>query len=299
MQPTLVVLAAGMGSRYGGLKQIDPVGPDGKIILDYAIDDAIAAAFGRVVFVIRRDIEAAFRQQIGERYANRIACDYVYQQLETLPHGYTLPVSRQKPWGTGHALLACAQTVTENFCVINADDYYGTSAYRQMAAFLTAPTRQPQQFAMVGFALGNTLSPNGAVSRGICTVDAQMQLQSVREHQQIRRGDDQRIYGNVSQQQVILADDALCSMNYWGFSPSLFAPLQRLFAAFLDQHRNDDQSEFYLPSAIDQLLRADQITVQVMPSNERWLGITYADDKATVAAALAELPRNMNQGNRH
>jgi len=293
MSPTLLVLAAGMGSRYGGLKQIDPVGPSGETVLDYAVFDALRAGFGRVVFVIRRDFEAVFREQIGAKYAGRIAVDYVFQSLDALPAG------REKPWGTGHAVWCAREAVHEPFAVINADDFYGADSFAQLAKFLSSAAASPRgfdpmsghrtprslaaQFAMVGFSLANTLSEHGAVARGLCATGPGGLLESITEQTGILAtevGPGRKFSGKET-----------VSMNCWGFTPALFAGLDRQLHEFLAVRGGDAKAEFYLPAAVSEMIARHEATVRVLPAGSAWFGVTYRDDKPRVVAAIAELVR--------
>jgi len=299
MAPTLLVLAAGMGSRYGGLKQVDPVGPSGETVLDYAVFDARRAGFGRVVFVIRKDFEALFRTQVGAKYAGQIAVDYVFQSLDTLPVGATVPVGREKPWGTGHAVWCAREAVHEPFAVINADDFYGADSFVQLAKFLTSAAASPRgfdpmsghrvprtlaaQFAMVGFTLANTLSEHGAVARGLCAAGADGLLASITEQTGILAtevGPGQKFTGKET-----------VSMNCWGFTPALFAGLERQLAAFLATRGGDAKAEFYLPAAVSEMIARHEAVVRVLPTGSAWFGVTYREDKPRVMAAIAELVR--------
>lgn len=299
MQPTLLVLAAGMGSRYGGLKQIDPVGPSGETVLDYAVFDAARAGFGRIVFVIRRDFEEVFRTQVGAKYAGRLAVDYVFQSPDQLPAGCTMPAGREKPWGTGHAVWCAREAVHEPFAVINADDFYGADSFAQLAKFLTSPAAMPRgfdpmsghrvprtvtaEFAMVGFTLANTLSEHGAVSRGECVTDNQGQLVSITE----RIGIQAAGVGpgkHYSGQETV-------SMNCWGFTPALFAALDRQLHEFFVARGQDLKAEFYLPAAVSEMIARHEAVVRVLPTSSTWFGVTYREDKPRVIAAIAELVR--------
>ncbi len=303
MQPTLLVLAAGMGSRYGGLKQIDPVGPGGETVLDYAVFDAVRAGFGRVVFVIRRDFEAIFREQVGAKYAGRIAVDYVFQSLDALPSGRRPPLGREKPWGTGHAVWCARGVIRENFAVINADDFYGANSFVQLANFLggagrgTAPARgavAPVEFAMVGFRLDRTLSENGAVARGVCTV-ASGHLRAIVEQTGLHATD-------VGPGQKFGGDETV-SMNCWGFTPEIFPALDEQLQAFLDFPAQGGavpaaaavdplKGEFYLPAAVAAMMGKGEAVVRVLPTVGTWFGVTYREDKPRVQAAVAELVRS-------
>ena len=256
MSLTLVVLAAGMGSRYGGLKQIDPVGPGGETVLDYAVFDALRAGFTRVVFVIRRDFEAIFREKIGARYAGRADVDYVFQSLEALPPGFTPPAGREKPWGTGHAVWCARAALGENFAVINADDFYGADSFAQLARFL-APARGGD-FAMVGFRLANTLSEHGVVSRGVTAAGPDQALHSIVEHTGIAPeevGPGRKFSG-----------EEIVSMNCWGFTPALFAGLDPQFREFLAARGGEPKSEFYLPAAVSAMIGRGGAQVRVLPT---------------------------------
>lgn len=290
MSLTLVVLAAGMGSRYGGLKQIDPVGPTGETMLDYAVFDAARAGFDRVVFVIRRDFEAVFREQIGARYAGRIAVDCVFQALDALPAGVAPVGGREKPWGTGHAVWCARDAVRENFAVINADDFYGADAFRRLAGFLRDPAAgaaEPARFAMAGFRLANTLSEHGTVSRGVSAVGPDAMLRGVVEHTSIAPADvgpGRRFSG-----------EEIVSMNCWAFTPALFAGLGRQLRAFFERiGRAADamKAEFYLPAAVATMIERREATVAVLPTSGSWFGITHREDKPRVSAAIAELVRS-------
>jgi NDP-sugar pyrophosphorylase family protein len=286
MAPTLLVLAAGMGSRYGGLKQIEPVGPAGETVLDYAVFDAQRAGFGRVVFVIRRDFEAIFREKIGARYAGRIAVDYVFQSLDALPAGFAVPPGREKPWGTGHAVWCAREAVKENFAVINADDFYGADSFARLAAFLSESHHSSlvtHHFSMVGFRLANTLSEHGAVSRGVCVADAAGALRSITEQTGILAsevGAGKKFSG-----------EALVSMNCWGFTPALFGALDGQLREFLAARGGEVKAEFYLPAAVSEQIARGQAVVSVLPTLSAWFGVTYREDKPRVTAAIADLVR--------
>jgi NDP-sugar pyrophosphorylase family protein len=284
MSLSLVVLAAGMGSRYGGLKQIDPVGPSGETVLDYAVFDARRAGFDRVVFVIRRDFEAQFRERTAERYGGQIALDYVFQSLDALPAGFLPPSGREKPWGTGHAVWCSREAIRGNFAVINADDFYGADSFVQLAGFLRAPalaSSNPTQFAMVGFKLANTLSENGAVSRGVCAADADGRLKSIVEQTNILRGD----VGSGKK----FSGDELVSMNCWGFTPALFDRLDAHFREFLTARGHEPKAEFYLPAAVSTMIERREAAVRVLATESSWFGVTYREDKPRVEAAIDEL----------
>ncbi len=281
---SLLVLAAGMGSRYGGLKQLDPVGPSGETILDYAVFDAIRAGFDRVVFVIRRDFETEFKAQVGSRYAGKIEVDYVFQALDRLPPGFSIPEGREKPWGTGHAVWCARDALPGAFAVIGADDFFGRDAFVQLAEFLRPPVVNDEDapaFAMVGYRLGNTLSENGSVSRGVCSVDGQGLLMEVTEHTGILReevGEGRKYSG-----------EEVVSMNCWAFTPALFTALDEQFTAFLEAHGGELKSEFYLPAAVSEQVAMGLVTVEVRRTSASWFGVTYREDRPRVQTELAAL----------
>lgn len=285
MDLTLVVLAAGMGSRYGGLKQLDPVGSSGEIILDYSVTYALKAGFNKVVFVIRREMLEQFRESVGSRYEERLAVNYAFQELEPLPGGRVSPGGRTKPWGTGHAVLVAAPVVRGAFAVINADDYYGPSGFVELARFL--PSAAEGEYAMVGYRLEKTLSEYGTVSRGICRADEKGFLIDLTERTAIARtGEGIVAQGNPP---VALTGEEPTSMNFWGFTPSLFAHLERLFEEFLEERGEDPKAEFYLPAAVSSLIASGEATVRLLHSEDPWYGLTYPEDKATVVKALESL----------
>jgi UTP-glucose-1-phosphate uridylyltransferase len=278
MAPSLLVLAAGMGSRYGGLKQIDPVGPSGETVLDYAVYDAIRAGFGRVVFVVRREFEDSFRSAVTAKYSGKIAVDLVYQSVDDLPQGFDVPARREKPWGTGHAVWCARKTLSGPFAVINADDFYGARSFTGLAAFLARASGT--EFAIVGFSLANTLSENGTVSRGVCEVKGG-RLSSITEQKAIERAD----VGNGRR----FSGDEIVSMNFWGFTPAIFEGLDAGLRTFLAASGTDPKAEFYLPAAISDLISKGAATVDVIPSADAWFGITYREDRPHVAAAVKAL----------
>lgn len=288
MKPALVIMAAGMGSRYGGLKQIDPVGPNGEIMIDYAAYDALRAGFGRIVFIIRRDIESAFRDVIGRAIERHADVAYAFQSLDDLPPGFAPPAGRVKPWGTGHAILSARGEVREPFAVINADDFYGLAAYEGLAAALQRARADSMEFYLAGYRIRDTLSEHGAVSRGVCEVDTDGLLRRVVERTHIeRRGD-----GIVAQSEngaLAIAPDAIVSMNFWGFTPALFPHLERAFVDFLQAHAADPKAELAIPSIIDALIAQRAATVRVVPATARWLGMTYPEDKPFVRAGIKKL----------
>jgi hypothetical protein len=286
MKPTLAVLAAGMGSRYGGLKQIDPVGPCGETIMDYSIFDAVRAGFGKVVFVIRKDIEAAFKESIGARFEKRLPVEYVYQELNKLPPGIVLPTSRTKPWGTAHAVLMAAEAVNEPFCVINADDFYGADSYRTLAAHLISGSND---YAMVGFLLRNTLSEFGSVARGLCRTSPDGYLSGVEELTRIERDGDGARYTDAEGKAHPLSGDETVSMNMWGFNAGFFGHLMREFQAFLDMNLNSEKAEFFIPTPVNALVSGGKERLKVLRSSANWFGVTYREDRPRVVESIRAL----------
>jgi UTP-glucose-1-phosphate uridylyltransferase len=291
MSSTLLILAAGMGSRYGGLKQLDPVGPSGETLLDYSVFDAIRAGFNRVVFVIRRDFDTEFRARIGSRYENHIEVDYVYQGLDTLPAGCSVPATRTKPLGTGHAIWCARNHVKTPFAAINADDFYGADAYRSLAQFFAhpQPATGPHPFAMVGYRLDRTLSEHGSVARGVCTTDSTGHLQTIVECVGIEKTTSGVSYPNASGEPVALQGDETVSMNFWGFTPAIFPLLEAGLITFLNTRATDEKAEFYIPSAVAGMMAAKAVQVSVLTCESAWFGVTYRDDKPRVTAAIARL----------
>lgn len=287
---TLLVLAAGMGSRYGGLKQLDSVGPNGETVIDYSVFDAIRAGFNKVVFIIREDFKEEFKLSIGEKFQDRIQVEYAFQKLDELPPGYTIPNDRTKPWGTGHAILSAMQTVRDPFAVINADDFYGQLAYQKIYNYLseTPVDALPANYCMVGYPLKNTLSEHGSVSRGICSVSEDDKLNSVRELTHIVKKHSE-IFNEVNGEKESLTGDEVVSMNMWGFSPQVFIQLERLFSEFLKENLNVLSSEFYIPFAVDNLIQSGTATVEVLETTEKWFGVTYQEDKVQVQKAILSL----------
>lgn len=283
---TLVLLAAGMGSRYGGLKQLDAMGPNGETLMDYSVYDAIRAGFTNIVFVIRKDIEAAFREQIGSKYEKFIQVDYAFQRLDDLPGGFKVPEGREKPWGTGQAVYAARDVVTGPFVMINADDFYGADGYQKLAKVLKDGGKN--DFAMCGFYLGNTMSDNGSVSRGVCSVDADGNLSDVVEHTKLIK-EGEKMYSLVDDQKIEFPADTIVSLNMWGFQDSLFGYLEELFIEFLKERGGELKSEFYIPSIVDSLVKGNKAKVKVLTSCDSWFGVTYQEDKADVQAKLNKL----------
>ena len=289
MKPTLVVMAAGVGSRYGGLKQIEPVGPSGEIIIDYSVYDAILAGFGKVVFIIRRDIEQDFKSAIGSHFEGRIPLEYVYQELNKLPAGFQSPAERKKPWGTGHAILCCKDAVKEPFAVINADDFYGQDSYAIIRRYLEALKVSDTNYCMVGYAIKNTLSDHGAVTRGMCEMDSKSMLKSVVERFKIEKTATGARFADEKNEWQPLTGDEIASMNMFGFSPAFFKELERMFPEFLKANMENLKSEFLLPSLVDRLIREGRCTMKVLRTSERWFGVTYKEDKPEVVANVRKL----------
>lgn len=287
MKPTLVVMAAGIGSRYGGLKQIEPVGPSGEIVIDYSIYDAIRAGFGRVVFIIRREIETAFRAISDAHFAGRIACDYVFQELDRLPAGFAAPPGRVKPWGTGHALLVCREAVREPFAAINADDFYGRRSFAALADFLRGVRPDSTDYALVGFTLRNTLSEHGAVARGICAADERGRLTSIVERLKIEKAGAGARYEENGEWRPLTGDEPV-SMNMWAFTPRIFESLDAGFRRFLPGALAQPKAEFLIPTHVGEEVAAGRARVQVLETPEPWLGVTYPEDKPAVAAGIRE-----------
>ncbi len=290
MKPTLFVLAAGMGSRYGGLKQLDPLGPQGQTIMDYSIFDAIRAGFGKVVFVIRKDFEEDFRRSILSKYEGHIPVEVVFQSTDKLPEGYTCPEERTKPWGTNHAVMMGADVINEPFAVINADDFYGRDAFAVIAADLMRERTRKGDYSMVGFRVGNTMSENGSVSRGVCSVNADGNLTKVVERTGIAYDKDHRIcFLDENNETEYLDPSTPVSMNLWGFTPDYFSYSDREFRRFLDKCLTTPKAEFYIPTAIDTLINSGEATVKVLDTTSRWFGVTYAADRQGVVDKLAAL----------
>ncbi len=286
--PTLVVMAAGLGSRYGGLKQIDPVGPGGEIIIDYSLYDALRAGFRRVVFVIKRELEPTFRERVGQRLEGRLETHYAFQELTDLPEGFRVPEGRTKPWGTGHAVLAARHLVQGPFAVINGDDFYGQESFRVMAEFLRGPSVRGA-YAMVGFAIENTVTDHGTVARGVCTADAEGHLAAITERTSVKPTPEGIRYEAEGAWHPIPHGTPV-SMNLWGFGPDFMGELERRFPAFLREAIAQPlKAEYFLPFVVDALLREGEATVQILPTPDRWFGVTYPEDKPRVAAAIQAL----------
>ena len=285
-----MILAAGMGNRYGGLKQIDPMGPNGETVLDYSVYDALRAGFGAVTFVIRPDFAELFKQQVTKKFVDKIDVRLAYQELNKLPEGFTVPANREKPWGTGHAVLCAKDEVKGNFAAINADDFYGADSYRQLAKFLTAPHDETQkaQFCMVGFRLDKTLSEHGSVARGICVKDANGLLTSVNEMTKIVKtanGAENQEVGN----EAVLSGTEPVSMNMWGFTQKYFANLEAAFVEFLKTEGGELKSEFFIPKYVNQMVQSGLADCRVLTTDSAWFGVTYREDRPTVIENIRRL----------
>jgi NDP-sugar pyrophosphorylase family protein len=292
IRPTLVVMAAGMGSRYGGLKQIDPVGPNGEIILDYSVYDALKAGFGRVVFVIKEEIEQVFRERVGKTIEKQCETAYVFQRLDDVPEGFEVPAERQKPWGTAHATLTAKHVIDVPFAVINADDFYGQSSYQVLGDYLrNAQDRDGIcDYCMVGFVLRNTLTEHGHVARGVCRVDVDGYLVGIRELTQIEASGNDARYTEDGETWAELPGESVVSMNMWGFTPSLFSELEAHFLPFLRENDDDIlKAEYFLPEAVGELVAEGKATVRVLPTDEQWFGVTYQQDRLRVKRTIQDL----------
>ena len=292
-EPVLVIMAAGMGSRYGGLKQIDPVDTEGNIIMDFSIYDAVKAGFKTIVFIIKHQIEEDFKNNVGNRISKYVDVKYVFQELDKLPKGYSVPQGRQKPFGTGHAVLCAKEVINGPFAVINADDYYGRSAFEKIYKFLNEnKDDEKYHYAMVGYELQNTLTENGHVARGVCVVDDSGELVTINERTHIEKhGDKVEYTEDDGKTWVSLPKDSLVSMNMWGFSNSFMDELEKRFISFLDNElaKNPEKAEYFLPFVVDELLKENKATAAVLPTPDVWHGVTYKEDKPGVMAAIKAL----------
>ena len=298
MKPTLLVLAAGMGSRYGGLKQMDGLGPNGETIIDYSIYDAVEAGFGKVVYIVREYFKADMEKHVKARYANVKTIDgkplefvFVTQELDKIPAGFNVNPERVKPWGTAHAMLMAKDVIHEPFAVINGDDYYGKESFKVLGDWCRAHENSKGQYCIIGFELENTLSENGSVSRGICRYDAKGILQDVTEHLDIAKADDGKVYGENSTtgEKVELAAKALCSMNMWGFTPDYFEQSEESFRTFLGAYGMELKKEFYIPYAVDTIVKSGNGQCEVLSTPSKWFGVTYKEDRPGVVAKFADL----------
>lgn len=288
MKPTLLILAAGMGSRFGGLKQVEPIGPSGEAIIDYSIYDAISAGFGKVVFVIRESFADAFKDKFDSLLKGKIDVEYVYQELNMLPEGFTLPEGREKPWGTAHAILVAKDVINEPFCALNADDFYGKAAYEIMAKFLTS-SEKTTEYSMVGYHLNKTLSEFGSVSRGICDVDENKNLNKIVETITIIKKGDKIISVEEDKSKTLLTGEETVSMNMWGFKPSVFGTIEAKFSDFLKAEMHKQKSEMYIPSVVFEMINEQKATVKVLEADSPWFGVTYKEDKPFVVEKINRL----------
>ncbi len=290
MDLTLMVLAAGKGSRYGGMKQLDRIGPGGETIMDYSVYDAIKAGFTKVVFVIRRSFEQEFREAIVNHWKHKINVELAFQELDYLPHEHFFAPEREKPWGTAHAIWVARQFVYEPFVVINADDFYGFSAFETLAGYLKSNvSKDPELYAMAGYSLEKTLSENGVVTRGVCTVTPNGFLEKVEENFAIHRTEDGNITSTIGENKVTLDPHDVVSMNFWGFSPSIFKHLEEKLLNFLKTNAMDLKSEYFIPKVIDELVSSGKAQVRVLPCDARWFGVTYREDKESVEFEIKKL----------
>ena len=290
MRPELLVMAAGMGSRYGGLKQLEPVGPCGEKIMDYGIYDAKRAGIERVVFVIRRDFENEFHRQVGAQFAKWMDVGYAFQEMDFLPKGFTVPEGRQKPWGTAHAVLAARGALNSSFIAMNADDFYGRRAFASLTDWLSKPVMADhEQYATVAFQLAKTLSPSGTVARGVCEVNEKGLLTSIKEYKALEAFEDGARDAQTDGSVACFTGREPVSMNIWGFHTTLFEALEELFVGFLKERGQELKSEFFIPLAIDELIRAGRASVRVLSTTDSWFGVTYREDKVNVVSRLMEL----------
>ncbi|MFI3262829.1 MAG: nucleotidyltransferase [Rikenellaceae bacterium] len=290
MKPTLFVLAAGMGSRYGGLKQLDGLGPNNETIMDYSIYDAIRSGFGKVVFVIRKDFEEAFRKQILPKYESYIPMELVFQSIDNLPDGFSVPQERAKPWGTNHAVLMGKDVIKEPFAVINADDFYGRNSFEVLAKELSKDSDKKGEYCMVGYRVGNTLSDSGSVARGVCQTDSDDYLTTVVERTAIERNSDGLIQFTDEDNKVVTIDVMTpVSMNMWGFTPDYFDSSNKLFVKFLNENIDNPKAEFFIPLVVNELIQNKEAVVKVLDTSSVWFGVTYANDRADVVSKIAAL----------
>ena len=289
MKPTLFILAAGMGSRYGGLKQLDGLGPNGETIMDYSVFDAMRAGFGKVVFVIRKDFEEDFRRVVLSKYADHVPCEVCFQGIDCLPEGFTRNPERTKPWGTNHAVLMAKDLIHEPFMVINADDFYGKESFEVMAKFLLDVNGQQGKYCMAGYRVGNTLSEHGTVSRGVCATDKMGYLTDVVERTAIESKDGHIVFPDENGNEVEIPFDTPVSMNMWGFTPEYFEYTEEAFKEFLKVSGQELKTEFYIPTLVNDLIKAGKATCQVLDTHAKWFGVTYADDRQMVVDKIQAL----------
>ena len=289
MKPTVFILAAGMGSRYGGLKQLDGLGPNGETIMDYSVFDAMRAGFGKVVFVIRKDFEEDFRRVVLSKYADHVPCEVCFQGIDNLPEGFTRNPERTKPWGTNHAVLMAKDLIKEPFMVINADDFYGKESFEVMAKFLLSVNGEQGRYCMAGYRVGNTLSEHGTVSRGVCATDKMGYLTDVVERTAIESKDGHIVFPDENGVEVEIPFDTPVSMNMWGFTPEYLEYTEEAFKAFLTEYGQELKTEFYIPTLVNDLIKAGKATCQVLDTPAKWFGVTYADDRQMVVDKIKAL----------
>jgi hypothetical protein len=291
MKPTLLILAAGMASRYGSMKQIDGFGPNGETIIDYSIYDAIKAGFGKITFIIREEFQEPFKAIFEPKLKGRVETDYVFQSYDLKPFGIDKTIERAKPWGTAHAVLAARNQVHEPFCVINADDYYGYDAFEKMAKFLTTEVAD-DKYSLIGYQIDKTLSDYGSVSRGVCDVDANGNMTEVNERTEVYFTDGGKVAYKDTTGEHPLTNDTRVSMNFWGFTPAVFKQSEAMFKAFVDANENNPKSEFFIPLVADQLIKSGTASFKVIPTASKWFGVTYKEDKPIVQKSISELVKN-------
>ncbi len=289
MKPTLLVLAAGLGSRYGGLKQLDGLGPNGETIMDYSIYDAVKAGFGKVVFVIRKSFEEEFREKVTKKYEHLIPVEIVFQELNDLPEGFELNPERVKPWGTNHALMMGKSVINEPFAVINADDFYGRKSYQVICDYLSQLENSENQYCMVGYRVGNTLSESGTVARGVCETDENSNLTGIVERTQIKRNDGVVQFLDENNEWISLPDNKPVSMNMFGFTPDYFKYSDDFFVDFLNENEEKLKAEFFIPSLVNDLIVADKVEMKVLDTTSQWFGVTYQEDRPFVVSKFKEL----------
>ncbi len=289
MKPTLFILAAGMGSRYGGLKQLDGVGPNAETIMDYSVYDALRAGFGKIVFVIRRDFEQEFRDKVISKYENHVPVEVVFQDIHNIPEGFEMHPERTKPWGTNHAVLMGKDVIKEPFAVINADDFYGADSFRVLGEFLKSVEGESNKYCMVGFKIENTLSENGSVSRGLCEVSKEGNLTGVEECHGIQRVDGRLVHMLADGSVADFPEGAYVSMNMWGFTPDYFEYSEKSFVKFLEKNAGELKSEFYIPTVVNELISAGKVVLKVEETSSKWFGVTYAADRPATVEQIQKL----------
>jgi NDP-sugar pyrophosphorylase family protein len=290
MKPTLLILAAGIGSRYGGMKQIDTVGPSGEAIIDYSLFDAIKAGFGKVVFVIRKDIENDFREFLGDKLTEKVKVEFVHQELNMIPSGFSCPPGRIKPWGTAHAVWVAAKAIQEPFVAINADDFYGQGSYLKMAEYLISNSSvNSTDFCMIGYQIRHTLSEYGSVSRGICESDEKFFLKAVVERTEIFRKDGGIVFRDENSREIPVSPDTLVSMNIWGFTPAIFNHIEKQFSEFIKKSISNIKAEFYITKIVNDMIRNGIGKVKILPATDKWFGVTYREDKPLAIQNIQQL----------